>query len=176
MNTAYLLQLLQITSNEEHSYLDQHHKRTQFFIVLLSTLIGATIAATANNSFEQNSAFLLLVPPLLFLVAEFGKRGSRRIYQRIIETIAMRAKIEQSLGLTNQTAFDQDGENIYWIGEAICMPRHISDRRQYESSQQFVDEAMKGGYQIVVERVFLAFQIFSGIMFLGLSWVAFAPQ
>ena len=88
----------------------------------------------------------------------------------------MRAKIEQALGFTKESYFDQHDECSYWRGEAICMPRHLLDRRKYESSQQFVDIAMKGGYQLVVERVFLAFQGFSVVIFLGLSWVAFVPQ
>ena len=156
--------LLELLSREEIAAVEQHQRRVQFFVVLMSTLVGAVIAGLLNTAEIVTTISLVAVPVVIIFVAEFGKSGTYRVYQRLLETIAMRAKVEQMLGMTSPTVLNQP--DTYWSSEPLVMQRHLEDRQQFSTSLGFIRNAEKHGYHSVVKRLFVAFQLLAGALVL----------
>ncbi|MFN3954721.1 MAG: hypothetical protein ACK4LQ_09725 [Pararhodobacter sp.] len=159
--------LLDLLSREELSLVDQHQRRVQFFVVLLSTLVGVTLAGLINA--DEPSAIIPLgfVPVIVIMVAHFGRAGTFRLYQRLVETIAMRAKIEQLLGMT--AASNVLPGDAYWREEPLVMSRHLADRKRFTSSEAFVANAKQHGYHSVVGKLLTAFQILAVLLLIAVA-------
>ena len=111
-------------------------------------------------------------PVLLFAVAANAIAGTHRLYQRFIEAITMRAKIEQELGLTRKLSGDTDEVDCYWPSEPLVPPRHIESRKMYDTSTAFIREVSKKGYRRITWRLFRGVQWLSVLMFIGLVAIA----
>ncbi|MDT8429563.1 MAG: hypothetical protein RQ757_12455 [Pseudomonadales bacterium] len=149
--------LLKLHVEEEHHFLVEHQKRVSFYTSIVTAILGATVAGTINV--EDTTHFLLLQigPLLVFGVSRIAKDGTYRLYQRFLESITIRAKIEQELGLTTPEA--SDIPNRYWEGESIVPPRHVLSRRASSSSSAFIKQHGNLGYHASTRRLLTTFQL-----------------
>ena len=163
LDNKELLELYKSTIDEEHFYLEAHQKRANFFTGIISTLIGVSIFGLIQLSVDTNSVWyhfiiLLFVPLLIVIISEIGKKGTFRFYQRFIETVTVRAKIEHELGFTNNRLVTPKSKD-WWKFEQIIPPRHLEKRSDYNSSEEFVKDKKHSGYQGVIEKMFDTFII-----------------
>ena len=105
--------------------------------------------------------FLLVGPILVFAFAHIARGGTFLFYQRFLEAVSMRAKVEQALGLTDPTTFPAR-DSGYWPGEAFVAPRFLRARQGSDTSQEFVDARKTTGYQKATLHLFLTFQVIAG--------------
>ena len=100
----------------------------------------------------------------MLIIAQSAKEGTFREHQRLLSAVTTRAKIEQELGLTEQISGFSTTDGHYWPNEAIVSPRHLATRRNYETSELFIQQHERGGYQKVTEQLFHRFQLLGIIM------------
>jgi len=155
---------------EEHYFLDAHQSRISFYSTIIATILGATIAGAAKVD-NKNAYLLLLVGPLIVIaLAHLGTYGTRTFYRRYLESVTVRAKMEQTLGLTKA----QDGDSsdsVYWKGEAFIPERHVEARKEFATSGEFVSKRMSMGYQKATEQLFSAFLAIAIILALVLIMI-----
>lgn len=144
---------------EEHYFLAEHQKRIAFFSSLISAIFAATIAGIIRSENSTHLGFLALGPVLTIALCFLAKEGTFRLYQRFLEAIASRAKLEQQMHLTEP--LPSTSELGYWNTEALISARHREARGSYGSSAEFIASRSRSGYEGVARRVFLVFQICS---------------
>jgi hypothetical protein len=159
-----LLKLCELAINEQHYYLDAHHKRIDFYTGILLALLTGTGVGFFKASEWYHFVFLCIAPVLIFTFSTIAIQGTFRVYQRLLESITVRAKIEQGLGLTSKQPGGADDSDTYWQSEPIIPYRHIKSRKDYESSKVFIDEHIAKGLQLWAGRLFRAFQWMSGVL------------
>jgi hypothetical protein len=163
-----LLKLYELAINEEHHFLDAHQNRIAFFSGILSALIAGTVAGLFHTSEWYHLAILCVGPVLIFVVSKIAIDGTFRLYQRFLEAVTIRAKIEQELGLTKKHSVNSNATNSYWQSEPIIPLRHIESRKDYKSSDSFIREHSRKGYHFWTIRLFRTFQCVSVLMFVGI--------
>lgn len=167
---------------EEQFHLDEHQKRISFFAGLVSAVFAATVAGTLNASEAHEYLLLIAGPFLIVALSIFASQATRRFYNRFLETVAQRAKLEHDLGMYDHRHGDS------WVQQEALVPtRHQQSRlfkrpfptaqgmrpADYGTSQAFVDGHIAGGYQGVANKLFAAF-LFAGsavgLVLLYLAW------
>ncbi len=162
------LKLYNLAINEEHHFLDAHQNRTAFYSGILSALVAGTVAGLLQASESYHLAILCVGPVLIFVVSKIAIDGTFRLYQRFLEAVTIRAKIEQELGLTKKHSVNTNATDSYWQSEPIIPFRHIESRKGCESSDAFVREHSKRGYHLWTIRLFRTFQWVSVFMFVSM--------
>lgn len=164
--------LLESAITEEHYFLNAHQERVQFYSSLISTVLGATIAGGMTAKESSHYCMLLVGPVLVVALSVIAVGGTSRIYQRFLEAVAMKAKLEQLLNL--HLSIDAVGQ-AYWQGEPILTQRHMAARTKHEDSFSFISANMNKGYQRHTRNLFILFA-FVGIILAGaLIVTAFNP-
>lgn len=141
--------------DEEHEFLNAHHSRVNFFVTILSTLVGATVAGAMKAVLPIHFLLLLSGPVLVAYLSEVAIEGTFRFYQRFLEAVVLRAKFEQLLGFHKCPTYDSAR---YWGKETLIQERYMERRCLYTSSQDFVVQNSNLGYQGVAVRTFRCFQ------------------
>jgi hypothetical protein len=117
--------LYEQTLREEQFHLDEHQKRVAFFAGLISALLGATVAGFFNAKSDAHYAALLTGPILMFLVAGLGRDAAIRFYQRFLEAISQRAKLEYDLNM-----YELRRPVGHWFESEPLVPgRHLDARK-----------------------------------------------
>ena len=161
------LTLYEIIINEEHFFLESHQNRIKFYSSILSAIIIATIAGVINSKEEWHLLFLLIGPLIVLFVASIAKDGTFRMYQRFLESITMRAKIEHDLNLTEKR---NDNEELGWyIKESIVPPRHQTGRSKFNSTEEFINYHKNKGYHNSTRKLFRSFQFISALLLLVIT-------
>ncbi|TEU18556.1 MAG: hypothetical protein E3J21_05700 [Anaerolineales bacterium] len=153
-----LLKLYELAINEHHYYLDAHQKRIDFYTGILSALLTGAVVGLFQASEPYHFACLCIAPVLIYAVSRIAIEGTFRVYQRLLETVTVRAKIEQELGLTSRQPDSADDPDPYWRSEPIIPYRHIESRKKYESSKAFIDAHITKGLQLWARCLFRVFQ------------------
>jgi hypothetical protein len=167
MQDDKLLKLYESAVNEEHYFLDAHQKRVAFYLSILSAIVAGVVAGLFQASEWYHLAILCVGPVLIYAVSAIGIEGTFRLYQRFLEAVTIRAKLEQELGLTKKRSVGTNATNSYWQSEAIIPLRHIESRKDYESSDAFIKEHARRGYHLWTIRLFRVFQGIAFLMFAG---------
>lgn len=165
MDSEVRLRLYELALQEEQHFDKMHHDRIAFYAGLLSALTTAALIALMSlleNEVTWLSLLLLLpLPLLLYAIAGGAVDGTGRVYLRFLEAIALRAKLEQDLGLTDEGQPVDTPPRRYWVSESYVLTRYLESRTGFQSSDDFVRRQMSGGYRAVVVRMFRIFQIAS---------------
>ena len=167
-----LLKLYELAVDEHHFYVATHQKRIEFYSGILSALLTGTVIGFLQASEWYHFALLCVGPVLIFAISAIAVQGIFRYYQRLLETITVRAKIEQRLGLTSKQPSGADVLDSYWRSEPIIPHRHIESRGEHESSQAFIDAYVNKGYQLWARRLFRVFQWLSIVILFALLSLA----
>jgi len=168
MGNEELLKLYELAINEEHHFLDAHQNRVAFYSGILSALVAGTVAGFFQASEWYHLAFLCIGPVLIFVVSTIAIDGTLRFYQRFVDAVTVRAKIEQELGLTEERSVNTNVSGSYWQSEPIIPPRHIKSRKESESSDAFIKKHLTKGYHLWTIRWFRGFQGISVAMFVSI--------
>ena len=108
-----------ISVEEEHYFLKEHQNRVAFF----SGLISAVIALMLGGFLKATTwfHFLILVPGgfLLAAVSLIAKNGTQRMYQRFLEAVTTRAKLEHDLGFSKSRGNQEGKWSQYLPGNAF---------------------------------------------------------
>ncbi len=156
--------LLEIEIDEEHHFLEAHQKRVAFYSSILSALTAATIAGAMKASLSYHYFLLLAGPLLIFSISHIAKDGTFRIYQRFLEAITIRAKLEDVLGLTTSLK-EFNIEAKYWSDEPFIPHRHLEARMGSQSTNDFIESRKKSGYHKSSLYLFNTFQFVAVLIF-----------
>lgn len=153
------------TLSQEKFFIDGQQRAFAFFASLNSAIVAATVAGAMRA--ENWLSFLLLLagPCLTWFLSGLGKEASWRYYQRFLEAVTIKAKLESDFGLGDNCKRVSNGVGL-WAKEGLIPIRHTLTQHAARSSQQFIDSASGEGYHSVVKRTFTVFQwvaVFLGI-------------
>lgn len=169
-----LLKLYDLVVREVHYYLDAHQARVAFYAKVVLILICVTVAGVLAASQWYHFAALCAGPVLTYAVSNLARDACFRFYQRFLEAVTYRAKIEQDLGLTQprpeeQSAADADA---FWAAEPLIAPRHVTSCKRYVSSEEFIRSNMRRGFHLWTDRLFRGVEVLSGAGFIALLILA----
>jgi hypothetical protein len=167
MSEPDLQKLLETKIQEEHYFLEAHQKRIAFYFSVVTAILAATVAGAINASSPEHYLLLLPGPLLVLALAKIARFGTFRFYQRFLETVTMRAKLEQALGLTRPHTIRNE-EADYWPEEALIPGRHIRSRKACESSDAFIEKHGNLGYQKATHSLLSVVQVIAVCLLLGL--------
>jgi hypothetical protein len=116
----------------------------------------------------------------MFSFSYIAIQGTGRVYQRLLETITVRAKLEQELGFTSSQPQGDGAAQAYWQSEPLIPQRHIESRTKFESSKGFIAAHLPKGLQLWAGRLFrvcqaLSVVLFASLLFLVIWNCCFAP-
>ena len=168
-----LLKLYELIINEEYYYLKAHQSVISFYSGIITLLVAGIVAGIFKASEWYHLGFLCVGPLLIFMISTIAIAGTFRSYQRFLEAITVRAKIEQELELTMQCSRNVNRTDLYWQLEPIIPIRHLESRKRCKSSSAFIEDLSKKGYHLWTIRLFRGFQLLSALMFLGLLYLTF---
>ena len=156
------IKIYEIIIDEEHYFSSQYDNRLSFFLKIISTFVGVTIVGFFKALNPVHYIFLFAGPIIILFTSKLAKESLSRTYQRLLETITMRAKIEQDLGLTQTRDIKREE---YWFHESYIPQRFLKNRSKFDSSQSFIDYYIKKGNQLWSKKLFDVFQYISIAMF-----------
>lgn len=164
------LRLLEISISEEHYFIDAHQKRINFYSSLISAILAATIAGTMKATRSIDFLLLCVGPILISFLSWTAKKACLRFYQRFLEAITVRGKLEAELGFaekfTNENA-------AYWKGEPLIPTRHLNDRKESGNSESFVRGHVSRGDPSGPPRLFTAFLLIGVVLLIALVLIAY---
>lgn len=163
-----LMGLYELTVNEHHFYLEAHHKRVDFYSGLILALLTGTAVGLFQASAWYHYAYLCIAPLLMFIFSHIAIQGTKRVYRRLLETITVRAKLEQELGFTSSQPQGDGTPQAYWQSEPLIPQRHIDNRTEFESSKGFIAAYLPKGLQLWARCLFQLFQALSVVLLAGL--------
>ncbi len=170
-NSLSLEKYLDLVIYEEHHFLEAHQKRVDFYSSIVTAILAATILGAMKAEHAYHYLLLMTSPVLVFSISLIAKDGTFRIYQRFLETVSIRAKVEQATGLTLPMV-ELDGKHEYWHGETFIPKRHIKARGIAKSSEEFVNNNRKAGYYRASCKLFTMYQAIAVFMFAVLLYQA----
>ena len=100
---------------------------------------------------------ILINKKMIISISIIALEGTHRFYQRFLESVSMKAKIEQILGLTE--VIPDNNCNHYWKNESMIPQRHVRSRKVSDSSDEFIENNRKKAYQKSTRILF--FTLFS---------------
>lgn len=145
MSNKDLLDLYKIVVEEEHFFLNEHQKRVAFYTSLLVTLTSGMITGYFFSEKIIHFWLLLLGAITVISISFLARFGTERMYQRFLESITVRAKLEHRLEVKTSTSQEQ-GENASWVtNEPLVTKRHIDSRHnlKYKTSEDWVKGHLK---------------------------------
>ena len=165
------LELYKIIVEEEHFFLAEHQKRIAFFTGSLSAVLALTIGGLLRSADLYQVGILFIGGVLLVAVSKIAKSGTLRIYQRFLETVTVRAKLETDLGFAEARSKATSG----WVEcEPLSPVRHLDSRTNEDrkSSTEWVKDklAKKENYHGVSRALFSVTQ-YMGVALISLSAV-----
>jgi len=167
--TYDLFGLLELYVKETHFQVQEHQKRIAFFSTLASAIVIATVAALTRVEDVVDHLALIVGPLMVFAVAQFGEGSSFRFYQRFLEVLSTRYKIEQSLNMHNSTWSNHISESC-WKDEPLIPIRHVISEREFATSAAFVQGLSEHGYQKYAKHLFVTYKIISVILLIILVY------
>jgi hypothetical protein len=168
MTVQQLIKLYALSIEEEHYYIEAHQDRVAYYSGLATAIIAGVAAGLFQSSEWYHYAALTIGPVMLCAISIIARAGTFRLYQRFLEAVTVRAKIEQELDLTRKSAEDNDSEERYWKSEPIIGNRHISSRQAFTTSEEFIKAHSEKGYHGVTLGLFKGLQWLSIAMLIGL--------
>lgn len=112
---------------QEKYFLSERHRRLVFFGSLLPALVAATIAGALQAGSWWHFIVLLAGPLIIAVISTTASDAMHRSYRRVLEAIALRAKCEWDLGLTEPRAVPG---GIWYESEGYIGGRHLRGRRE----------------------------------------------
>lgn len=163
--------LLENCEKEEQFFLEAHHKRVAFYSSVISAVLAATIAGVTKAPEGLSEYYLLLLagPVIAVALARIARDGTFRFYQRFLEAVTMRAKLEQALGLTKPGTLPSKA-NDYWKDEPLIPKRYLDAREDKNAltSEDFIKKYSHLGYQGATRKLLVTIQIVSILLGVGL--------
>ncbi len=138
-----LMDLYKLSVDEIHKYHQLHQRRISFFSTLISALFAATLTAFYSSTRWYEYLLLSVGPIIIIVICKIGKRGVYGVYRLLIETITTRSKLEQLLKITTTSCNNDD--DSYWADESLVPARHINDRKNQKSSDEWVKHFLDAG-------------------------------
>lgn len=132
------MELYKICVDEEHYFLSEHQKRIAFYTGLLSAILTLTIGGFLKATTWYHFGMLAVGGLLLATVSVIAKAGTGRIYQRFLETVTTRAKLEHDLRLSEDRGREEGG----WPeAEPYSPTRHLESRsnKKWKTSKDWVE-------------------------------------
>lgn len=185
MDNKEYLDLYKIAVDEEHQDVDTHHKIVMFFASYISGLFVTTFIGLRFAEKWYELLFLIILPVLCYILGDLAIKVSAQYYIRFLDSVTMRGKIEQILGLTDKGHLTDPNKNSYWADEPLIPTRNLLSRRaddfkvfinakgkSYEGSQAWVQAHMDKGYHKSVKKFFNVTNIISVVMIVGLVFMA----
>ncbi len=170
MDQEGLFKLLELSIKEEQYYLSNFHKELSLLWSIVSAIVAGLTLGLFKVQKPEHFLFLILVPILLFVILNYTKKVLFRSYQRFLECISNRAKIEQLLGLHKT---DTMNEKQYWLNEPLIPTRYIESRSNFSSSSEFISHYSKKGVYSSYSKSLTIMQFICGIIIVMLILLFF---
>ncbi|MFN8414342.1 MAG: hypothetical protein U0Z26_18320 [Anaerolineales bacterium] len=132
-----LLEVYKATLGEEQFFTTLFENRLSFYSGLLSTIMTAVVLGIFYSQTSTEYIALLFGPIVLIFISMSGINAAKRGTTRVYKVLAVRAKLEQALGLTKPQKYRLSDKDIYWNSEPIADVDHISIRKSYKNSSDF---------------------------------------
>jgi hypothetical protein len=172
-----MLTLLQIYWSELSQRRAIQQNFATIYITLLSAILAASVAGASLLLTFPKNLFIAIGPILSFLIAHSARDTVRRQDAHVREVIALIAKAENCLGLLGEIEVKGIAyrAELWPADESFVIPRWVGSRMQSgKSSEDFIKKG-PGGTVRNLSRTFLAMQIVSVILLVGVIALPFAP-
>jgi hypothetical protein len=144
-----LLKLYKFSENREKAYRDELYRFVNFYSAVCYAVLGLTLSGFyAIYTQKGNTSLLLLFGPMLaFLICALGIRVAFRTYNRIIEEISVKAKLEHLLGLDQPIRVMEIPNNtpIWTEDSSLISTRHAKRRCEESNSDTFIVTSSQRG-------------------------------
>jgi hypothetical protein len=173
-----MLELYALVIKEEQYFISEHQNRVAFFSGLISALLGGTVLGIFSAKEWYHFAILMIAPLTIVAVSIIAIMATRRPFQRFLETVTMKAKIEHDLGYAKPRGRIEPGEYHRWVAsEPLVSKRHLDSRNDptFSTSQQWVTAHLNKwfNYQGVAKLIFGISIAVGSVLFLVVFIVAF---
>ena len=168
-----ILYLYKLYVDEELKFINMHQDRVKFFTGLLSGLVAGTVAGLLKSIEWYHFALMTLGPILIIIISWIAEKSISRLYQRFLETVTVRAKMEQVMGLTHRPEELDNIPDAYWSQEPFVATRHLKSRkRKFNNSQEWVEAHLKQGYNRWTYILFRGSQVLGLVLLLAIMFLA----
>lgn len=171
MDKHNLIDIYKIAVEEETHFLDMHQSRVKFFLGIVSALLAGTVAGLFKSTLWYEFALMSLGPILIAFTCFVSMKGVFRLYQRFLEAVTVRAKIEQQLGMT--LPLPNTTKNDYWSNEPVIAPRHLKSRREHPTSEKWLEQITKQGYNSWTDKFFLGGYLLAAVLLIIIVLLSF---
>ena len=156
MDNDKLLKIYELSLNEGLTLFKCYEQRLSFFTGLILAIIGGIVFCFVEIGLSITFLIIYLIGLiLLILISEISIWSLKRLYIQLLENITVRSKIEHDLGLTLERKESKSNKNKWdgWKPEPYILKRHIESRKDYSTSEKFVECEGKIGYQHKIRKV-----------------------
>jgi hypothetical protein len=161
MDKESLIKFYELHVSEDLKNFEIYRSQVKFFTGLIGVFVAASAAGLVKIPTQYHFILIIAVSILIIIISEYSINATDTGYRRWLETVTVRAKLEYLLGFTTKVVVPDLSEEFKWKDEPIIPNRHIRDRNEFDSSEEFVEKRMKMGSHLWVVRLFRVFQISS---------------
>jgi hypothetical protein len=175
--TADQLRLLEITIKEEQFFLTRQKEEVYAILQYYSIIISGVLYGHAHK-YSQVGLITGLIASCV--ICFLGVKQVRRISQRFLETITIRAKIEHTLNFHVEPSKDkvQEGHEYLWVAtEPLLNSRYVSARygraTRGESSAEWVQRLLEhDSYNLAVCKLLYGCSFMSFLLMIQIVYSA----
>jgi len=168
------LDLYKVVVDEELKLISMHQDRIKFFTGLLSGLVAGTVAGLFKSEYWYHYALMGLGPVLIIVACHIAEQSIFRLYQRFLEAVTVRAKLEQLLGMAESPMELDQVSDPYWAEEPIVAPRHLESRKRYKTSGEWLQAHFDKGSHRWTIRLFRGGQALGAVLLVLVSLLAWS--
>lgn len=167
----HIIDLYRIIVDEEKNFLKSHHDRANFFFGIITGLAAGIVIGALKLSQWCHSEwyhYLLILPgPILMIcICGIAIKSIDRFYQRFLEAVTMRAKLEYALDMTKPPPVSKVLGPEWVIKDPLVPPRHLKSRVRFKTTEEWIDMNRSEGYNKWLKVLFIVGQ-FVGLFLIG---------
>ncbi len=146
-----IFRLYENTLSEERYFLSEHQIRLQFYLRIIMALLAGSAFGIYYFTIKLFVP-LILAQIVTIYISYLGKKGSERLFQRFLEALTVRAKLEEDL----QMITPRGNEGHWTLSEPYVNKRHLNSRKQNSDSEEWVSVRLHSdnNYQKIANSLF----------------------
>ena len=171
MTDNQILDLYKKATDENLHFLDLTLSRVRFFLGLVTAIVAGTVTGLFKAIYWYQILLMSTGPILIFYISSITNDGMMHIYRLFLESVTIRFKLAQKLGLTINN--ENTELKSIWKNEPILPTRYIPDEKKFNSSADWIDDAMKKLPSLWFSRIFRATRILVALLLFIIGLLAY---
>lgn len=169
--TDEMIDLYKVFIQQEQWNSKMHMDYAKWFLGINSSILAVTIAGMFKSDIWYEFVILTIGPILIFYLSEFANKTTERFYNRFLEAIISKSKIESKLGLLENSA-PKSSAGLSWGNEPLILEKHLKNQNNFKTSSDWYASNKNMGIRPHIVNLFWVVKLVSLVLLISLIYMS----